>query len=201
MNRNPMQDAVDAALGNMIQVMVPILILMVLLTVLSWVLKAMVRSGRRGGRGRNDRTAVATAQVEVVRASRFELKPLLNREEERLLPVLERAAEEIGRGHRVMAQISLGEVIRPVKGSRPEAMSAINSKRIDMGIFDRRGFLICAVEYQGTGHWRNNASLRDTVKREALRKAGVEVLEVFPDFDEEDVERSVLDLLEEALPA
>lgn len=197
MNRNPMQDAVDAALGNMAQVLVPIVVMMLLLLVL----KALVRSGRRGGRGRNDRTAAATAQVEVVRANRFERQPLLNREEARLFPVLERAAEEVGRGHRVMAQISLGEVIRPVKGSPPGAMSAINSKRIDMGIFDRRGFLVCAVEYQGTGHWRNNASLRDTVKREALRKAGVEVLEVYPDFDEEDVERSVLDLLGEPMPA
>ena len=197
MNPNPMQDAVDAALGNMAQVLVPIAVLMVLLLVL----KALVRSGRRGGRGRDRRTAAAAAQVDVVRASRFERQPLLNREEARLLPVLERAAEEVGRGHRVMAQISLGEVIRPVKGSRPEAMSAINSKRIDMGIFDRRGFLVCAVEYQGTGHWRNNASLRDTVKREALESAGVELLEVYPDFDEEDVERSVLDLLDEAQPA
>lgn len=197
MNRNPMQDAVDAALGNMAQVLVPVAIFMVLLLVL----KALVRSGRRGGRGRNDRTAAAAAQVDVVRASRFELKPLLNREEARLYPVLERVAEEAGRGHRVMAQISLGEVIRPVKGSPPGAMSAINSKRIDMGIFDRRGFLVCAVEYQGTGHWRNNASLRDTVKREALRAAGVELLEVYPDFDEEDVERSLLDLLGERLPA
>ena len=61
MNPNHLQDAVDAALGNMAQVLVPLANLMVLLLVL----KAMLRSGRRGGRGRDRRTVAAAAQVEV----------------------------------------------------------------------------------------------------------------------------------------
>ena len=35
-----------------------------------------------------------------------------------------------------------------------------------------------ALEYQGTGHHQGNAAARDAVKKEALRKAGIEYHEV-----------------------
>jgi len=128
------------------------------------------------------------AQMEAVQRSDFEKVRLLNREEARLLPVLESVVRDAAQGHRVMAQTSLGEVIRPVaQGANPDfsrqAFAAINSKRLDFAIFDREGYLVCAIEYQGTGHYHATTFLRDAVKREALRKASVHMVEVRPDFD------------------
>lgn len=122
-------------------------------------------------------------QMDAIAAVEFEVSPLLNREEARLLPVLEAAVREVGNGHRVMAQTSLGEIIRPKDTSanrtlRDAAYASINSKRLDFAVFDRSGKLVAAIEYQGSGHYQNKAFLRDAVKREALRKAGVPYVEV-----------------------
>jgi hypothetical protein len=121
-------------------------------------------------------------QLEAVHRSGFERTRLLNNEEARLLPILESATSALGQGHRVMAQTSLGEVIVPT-GTGPEdavwknAFAAINSKRLDFGVFDKGGYLVCAIEYQGSGHYQGRAFMRDAVKREALRKAGVPLIE------------------------
>ena len=40
-----------------------------------------------------------------------------------------------------------------------------------------------AVEYQGHGHYQNRAFMRDAVKREAVRKAGVPFLEIPAEYD------------------
>ena len=54
-----------------------------------------------------------------------------------------------------------------------EAYFAINSKRVDFLIVDKKGYAVIVIEYQGQGHYQDNAAKRDAVKREACRKAGV----------------------------
>lgn len=124
-------------------------------------------------------------QMEAVINNAYERTPLLNGEESRLLPVLDRIVFAMGQGHRIMAQTSLGEVIRAKSGSEPDAQAAINSKRLDFVVLDTNGLVACAIEYQGTGHDQGNAAERDAIKREALRKAGVPLLEVFSGFTAE----------------
>jgi hypothetical protein len=135
-------------------------------------------------------------QMTAVARVGFEPVPLLNKSEAQLLPVLELAVRNLNSGYRVMAQTSLGEVIRPVAGSTTKqeqdaAYASINSKRLDFAIIDRFGILRLAIEYQGHGHYRETSFMRDAVKREALRKAGVPMLEMEPDFGREDVVRAV----------
>lgn len=140
-------------------------------------------------------------QLHSVRASGFETVPLLNRNEARLLPLLEKTVRDHGDGHRVMAQTSLGELIRPTgdpitTGHLSAARASINSKRLDFAIINRRGHLVAAVEYQGTGHHiKDDAFLRDAVKREALRKAGVPYIEIMPDDTSEMIYRRLRDVL------
>jgi len=142
-------------------------------------------------------------QMDAIAAVEFEVSPLLNHEEARLLPVLEAAVRDVGNGHRVMAQTSLGEIIRP-KGTsasptlRNAAHASINSKRLDFAVFDRLGKLVAAVEYQGSGHYQNNAFLRDAVKREALRKAGVPYVEVQGSFAPDEVRARLRAILQPA---
>ena len=203
-----MRDVIGSTIGSMLVLLAAVLLFRLGLDLLAATIrrarKGRGRAGPRppapffrrpGRRAMRDRTDLAAEQMRVVGDSQFERVRLLNSEEARLLPILERVAREVGQGHRVMAQTSLGEVIRPVAGSPDEAYAAINSKRLDFALFDRRGLIVCAVEYQGTGHWQEQAAMRDGIKREALRKAGVRVVEVHPDFVEATLMQSVRDLL------
>ena len=95
------------------------------------------------------------------------------------------------RSPKLMAQTSLGEIIRPqMKTGSKEACDlafrSINSKHLDVAIFDRSGRLTLAIEYQGSGHYHQTA-----VKKKALRKAGVSLLEVPVRFDPHELAEQV----------
>lgn len=140
------------------------------------------------------------AQIDAVSRCAFERAPLLNREEARLLPLLEATVRDAGDGHRLMAQTSLGELIRPsgtqgTAADRRRGFAAINSKRLDFAIIDRFGYLVLAIEYQGSGHYQTESFMRDAVKREALRKAGVAMFEIPTRFDPDTIRASVTEAL------
>ncbi len=128
--------------------------------------------------------------LDLVAQSGFKVIPMLNRAEARLLPIMERIAAEIGQGHRVMAQVSMGEVLRATNADgQPDfndpANRAINAKRLDFVIIDQRGFMVAAIEYQGGGHYLGETTfIRDAVKRESLRKAGLQLIELPKNTDE-----------------
>ena len=136
------------------------------------------------------------AQLEFISRVDFEPRRLLNKSEYGILLILEKIGREIGRGHRVMAQTCLGEIMAPQTASGSEqtrdlAFRSINSKRLDFLIIDRTGMPALAVEYQGRGHYQNRAFMRDAVKREAVRKAGIQFLEVPAQYDATMLENQV----------
>lgn len=145
-------------------------------------------TGSRAAAPHQNPVSDPATQMAVVARAGYTRTRLLNREEARLLPILEAAVTDFGRGDRLMAQTSLGELLRPIPdaaGDRAQdraAHAVINSKRQDFAIIDRGGFLVAAIEYMGTGHYHETSFMRDAVKREALRKAGVPMIEVTPDF-------------------
>jgi Protein of unknown function (DUF2726) len=130
-------------------------------------------------------------QLRLVRGARFEKCRILNRSEAQVLYAAERAINTVNTANlkwRVMAQVSLGEIIF----SRDRrAHSAINSKRVDLLIVSRSGDPIAAIEYQGRGHYQGTAAARDAVKKEALRKAGVRYIAVTPESGTEDMAREI----------
>ena len=127
-------------------------------------------------------------QLRRVMGARFEKRSILSRSEALVLYAAERAINIVDLKWRVMAQVSLGEVL-----STPDARaySAINSKRVDLLIVSQSGDPIAAIEYQGHGHYQGTAAARDAIKKEALRKAGVRYIEVTPDSGPEDVAREI----------
>lgn len=144
----------------------------------------------------SNRLGDPTAQMEFISRVDFEARPLLSKPEYRILRILEAVAQETPGGLRVMAQTSLGEVLAPQPASasqeaRDLAFRSINSKRLDFLMIDAYGMPVLAVEYQGHGHFNDTTFMRDAVKREALRKAGVRLLEVPAEYDAEDLERDV----------
>ena len=129
-------------------------------------------------------------QLRLVMDAGFEKRRLLSRSEAQVLYAAERAINTAAADlkWRVMAQVSLGEVL-----SSPDARaySAINSKRVDLLIISRSGDPIAAIEYQGHGHYQGTAAARDAVKKEALRKAGVRYIAVTPESGTEDMAREI----------
>lgn len=127
-------------------------------------------------------------QLRVVCTSEFTKQTLLNRQEAKVLRAAERAVAEHGIDWRVMAQVNLGEILRT---QNPRAFAAINSKRVDLLLVSRFGLPVAAIEYQGSGHYQSSAAIRDAVKKEALRKAGVEYIEIMGKHTADDVRREI----------
>lgn len=140
----------------------------------------------------------ATDQLAAVMKAPFHAKRLMSREEARIFYALERALAKHEIGWRVMAQVSLGEVLGSADTS---AFQAVNAKRVDMLIIAKDGLPIAAVEYQGSGHYQGTAAARDAVKREALRRAGIEFLEIRAGHAPEDLNFEIERLVRHKTPA
>ncbi|MEO6248752.1 MAG: DUF2726 domain-containing protein [Sphingomicrobium sp.] len=123
------------------------------------------------------KTPDAADQLRIVMGASFTPQPVLNRAEARLLMALDKIVTECAPGWRVMAQVSLGEVLRSPSS---EAFKCINSKRVDLLLVDDQCQPRHAIEYQGGGHHQGTAAARDAVKKEALRRAGIGYVEVVP---------------------
>ena len=80
-----------------------------------------------------------------------------------------------------MAQVAFRELIKPRSESKKKwalANASINSKRVDIAVIDKFGLPTAILEYHGSGHHHKDSFIRDAVKREALRRAGVPSLEI-----------------------
>lgn len=105
---------------------------------------------------------------------------VLNRSETLVLAAAEAVAARLDPTWRVWPQVALGEVL---EASGPEAAGRaaflrINAKRCDLLVVDGAGWPLAAIEYQGGGHHRGDWADRDAVKRLALGRAGVRLVEV-----------------------
>ena len=119
----------------------------------------------------------AADQLRTVMRADFKAQPLLNKSEARLFKALDKMVIEMRPGWQVMAQVSLGEILRCAD---KDAYACINSKRVDLLIVDADCKPVHAIEYQGGGHYKgaHATAARDAVKKEALRRAGIGYVEV-----------------------
>lgn len=129
----------------------------------------------------------AARHMAAVDAAAFSTVPLMNKAEYRIFRALENAVRTSGGGYRLMAQTSLQELVRPTgAGSSAKAANyAIMAKRLDFAVIDATGHLAVAIEYQGAGHYQKGAFIRDAIKREVVRKAGAEWLELQAEIEPE----------------
>ena len=118
----------------------------------------------------------AADQLRTVMQAEFRPRRLLNKSEARLFRAMDKLVIELAPpGWQVMAQVSLGEILRC---EDKDAYLCINSKRVDLLIVDDECKPVHAIEYQGGGHHQGTAAARDAVKKEALRRAGIGYVEV-----------------------
>jgi hypothetical protein len=156
--------------------------LVVFLVLDRWLKKRQRRAWRdeRGWPSRKTDTEAQRAldaadQLRIVMGARFTVQPLLNRSETRLFRELDRIVSVLNPDWRVMAQVSLGEILRSPDEA---AFRCINSKRVDLLLVDETCRPRHVVEYQGKGHHQGTAAARDAIKKEALRRAGIGYHEV-----------------------
>ncbi len=120
----------------------------------------------------------------VSRAS-FYKKKLMNKSEYRVFSTIEHwVAKNPHLGYRLFSQVSVGEYMG---ANDDNAFMSINSKRVDFLIVNPFGEALVAVEYQGEGHYQNNAKDRDEVKAIAHDKAGIKLIEIFPRDDKVEI--------------
>ena len=119
----------------------------------------------------------AADQLRTVMRAEFKPQPLLNKSEARLFRAVDKQVLEARPGWQVMAQVSLGEILRC---EDKDAYACINAKRVDLVIVDEEWRPLHAIEYQGGAHFKgaHATAARDAVKKEALRRAGIGYVEV-----------------------
>lgn len=117
----------------------------------------------------------AADQLRIVMGAAFTVQPLLNKSEARVFKELDRMVIALDPTWQVMAQVSLGEILR---SKDADAYGCINSKRVDLLLVDGDCEPRHAIEYQGGAHHQGAAAARDAVKKEALRRAGIGYHEV-----------------------
>jgi hypothetical protein len=74
----------------------------------------------------------AADQLRIVMGASFTIQPLLNKNEARVFKELDRFVIGCNPGWQVMAQVSLGEILR----RNADAFRCINSKRVDLLLVD-----------------------------------------------------------------
>lgn len=139
----------------------------------------------------------AADQLRTVMNAPFQRQRLMSKGEYDVFRTIEGHLRNCGPGFRLMAQTSMGEILQSPDA---EAFRAINSKRVDMLVIDTMGFPVVAIEHQGSGHYQSDAAARDAVKREALRRAGVEFVEIFDYHKPDDICRLVGEAVQRSKP-
>ena len=117
----------------------------------------------------------AADQLRIVMGANFTIQPLLNKNEARVFKEVDRFVIDCNPAWQVMAQVSLGEILRC---KDKDAYGCINAKRVDLLLVDGDCLPRHAIEYQGGAHHQGTAAARDAVKKEALRRAGIGYSEV-----------------------
>ena len=143
----------------------------------------------------------AENQMKFIRQARLRAVAPVNKEAVRVLYALENWIRASGSGWRVAFEVSMGAFIRTAFDQKDEmqkaAFSSYNSKRVDFLLIDKKGAPRLVVEYHGSGHdLSDDASARMEVKRLALERAGIPLVEIPAGMQRADI----LSMVEQALP-
>lgn len=122
------------------------------------------------------------SKLDTIAKSEFKSKPLMNKSEYKLYTQLVALLEntDAKQKYRLFSQVAMGEFIQTPDNL---AFRLINGKRVDFLIIDMSGHPVIVIEYQGGGHYQNDAIERDAIKKEACRKANIEYVEFPKQYD------------------
>lgn len=124
-------------------------------------------------------------RLSALQATTISVKKPINKEAYGVLVKIEKVLSSDAPKARVLAEVGMGAFL--TTGDRDGLLSddklaftSFNAKRVDFLIIDAFGQPRFVVEYQGSGHHLGGtAAERDMLKREAIRRAGIELVEIF----------------------
>ncbi|MDG3042138.1 DUF2726 domain-containing protein [Roseicyclus marinus] len=171
LTNSPFADVLEAMNVPWTLLIVPVL--------LAFAIAVVTLAARKGGKGRK---SARRADTEVLASMSLTARPLLNRSEGQVFNAIEAELRKVRGGHRLLAQVSVGEVLTLPRGARRSdrqiAFNMINAKRFDFLIVDQNWCPLAALEYHGRGHDQKDASKRDKIKRIACKAAGLPLIEI-----------------------
>ncbi|MGC6247591.1 DUF2726 domain-containing protein [Bisgaard Taxon 45] len=128
------------------------------------------------------------SKLAILSKAEFKKSKLMNKSEYTLFTQLENLlnTQQNGKYFRLLSQVAMGEFIQ---ANDNDAFHLINHKRVDFLIIDKSCQPIVVIEYQGNGHYQNNAAERDAIKKECCRKANIDYIEFTPNYDDFDFQR------------
>tara|TARA_E500000318_G_scaffold39291_1_gene37867 strand:+ start:328 stop:918 length:591 start_codon:yes stop_codon:yes gene_type:complete len=140
--------------------------------------------------GRKFDTSNPQNQLRFVRQGNFYACAPVNQEAySAVFKIVENQLASMSRKYRIFPEVSMGSFLKtPRVEARQKtrinnrAFQSINSKRVDFLIVDSFGDPVLVIEYHGTGHFQGNVEERDQVKKEALEKAGIPLIVVYPEI-------------------
>ena len=127
-------------------------------------------------------TAVAKPQafdsvtrLRLVSDTNFSLRRLLTEREAERLAEVEGILADLEVDWRVMPQVSLSDILAAEDES---AWRALGGQRVAMVILAANQMSIAAIDFQPMGQVREEDAVLDAVRREALRRSGIEYIEM-----------------------
>ncbi|MGH1577227.1 DUF2726 domain-containing protein [Planktotalea sp.] len=116
-------------------------------------------------------------QLEDVGAIGFTARPALTPDEARMRVVVQSVLNEFGAGYMIMARTALSALIEPgresVGAERAKALSAIQSRYVDFGIFDRAGRCVLALEVNSSEPQIASKAMDKSIVQKALAQTGL----------------------------
>lgn len=119
----------------------------------------------------------AEQQLADVSAMNFAAKPAMTPDEARMRVLVQAVLNEFGAGYMIMARTALGAIIEPAREAvgpeRAKALSAVEGKFLDFGVFDRAGRCLLALDVAGATPALGNKAAERQVVQKALSNAGL----------------------------
>lgn len=129
----------------------------------------------RGQRSPDGASTDGVEKLRIISDAHFMAKRLLSDNEAHVLGEIESIIAEIEQPWRVLGQVGLS---RFIAASSADGFAVIDSMYVALLIIDANRDPIAAVEYQASAQDRSENAVRDAVKREAMRRAGISYFEV-----------------------
>lgn len=131
-------------------------------------------------------------QVGYVLDAQYRHRRLMNASEYAVFAYLRELLRDLGHRHHAFPQVPL-KAFLDIEGEN--ARRAVGSKRLDILVVDAAGLPALAVEYHGGGHFQGDAIQRDRIKKLALERAGIPLVELYRDYERTELRGKVCQAL------
>ena len=126
----------------------------------------------------------------------FYKKKIMSKAEYKVFRIIESELQTLAQWLSACCRRRVSERSSGLKTKRHSHRSTASA--VDILVIGPYGDPVAAIEYQGGGHHQGTSAARDAIKKEALRKAGVQFLEIVESHSTEEIIQQVRQALSTA---